>query len=63
MRWKRFLVVAPCTAAAAFVIWVDQSFGLAMWLGGLLVMVFAVVLLASLLVAGALCGVAKRRAI
>jgi uncharacterized membrane protein len=79
MRWRRFLYVALSISAAAFVVglvaeglwggtdgetnWVDQSFGLAMWLGGLLVMIFAVLLLASLVIAGAFRGVAKRRVI
>jgi uncharacterized membrane protein len=79
MRRRRLLYLALSVSSTAFAVglvaegfwggtagetnWVDQSFGLAMWLGGFLVIVFAVLLFASLVIAGAVRGVGKRRVI
>jgi K+-transporting ATPase A subunit len=79
MRWRRFPYLALSLSSTAFAAglvadgfwggtdgdtnWVDQSFGLAMWLGGFLVIVFAVMLFISLVIAGAVRGVGKRRVI
>jgi len=67
--WTRFLYLALSVSASALVVglvadgfwggtagqtnWVDQSFGFVMYLAGALTMLLAVLLVASLLIAGA----------
>src|SRR5262245_10751841 len=69
MRWRRFLHLALSLSAAAFVVglivegfwgvddvetnWVDQSFGFVMYFAGALTVLLALLLAASVLVAGA----------
>jgi uncharacterized membrane protein len=78
VSWMRIVYVALSVSALAFVVglvveglwggtagetnWVDQSFGFAMWAGGAFTMLFSIVLVASLVVAGVFRLIGGRRA-